>query len=144
MAMGGTHPMMTIDLTLQARIARAADEVAVAFSSRSASPYVSIMLSADSDVLAVALAAESLHITQARLHTLQESVSQNLLTEQPLRLFQIKNTYAQALQQCGPHPWTSCRRAAMSSSFRAPATGRPKTLFNCSAAVTPRACSVSR
>ncbi len=70
--MGETHPMMTGDLTLQARIANAADEVAVAFSVRSASPYVSMMLSADSDALAVVLAAESLHITQARLHVMQE------------------------------------------------------------------------
>ena len=85
--MGGTHPMMTIDLTLQARIARAADEVAVAFSVRSASPYVSMMLSADSDVLAVALAAESLHVTQPRLHTMQESVSQIILPEQLLLHF---------------------------------------------------------
>jgi len=70
--MGDTHPMKTVDLTLQASIARAADEVAVAFSVRSASPYVSMMSSADSDALAVVLAAESLHITQARLSVMQE------------------------------------------------------------------------
>jgi hypothetical protein len=77
--MGGTHPMMTIYLTLQARIARAADEVAVAFSVRSASPYMSMMLSADNDVLAIALEAESLHVTQARVYIMPESVSQNIL-----------------------------------------------------------------
>jgi len=71
--------MMTIYLTLQARIARAADEVAVAFSVRSASPYMSIMLSADNDVLAIALEAESLHVTQARVYIMPESVSQNIL-----------------------------------------------------------------
>jgi hypothetical protein len=71
--------MMTIYLTLQARIARAADEVAVAFSVRSASPYMSMMLSADNDVLAIALEAESLHVTQARVYIMPESVSQNIL-----------------------------------------------------------------
>lgn len=86
--------MMTIDLTLQARIARAADEVAVAFSVPSASPYVSMMSSADSDVLAVALAAESLHITQARLHIKQ---ALTYCLNNHCSTFLIKHTHAAVL-----------------------------------------------
>jgi len=37
------------------------------------------MLSADNDVLAIALEAESLHVTQARVYIMPESVSQNIL-----------------------------------------------------------------
>ncbi len=55
-------------LTVHASIAKAASKVAVALSVRSASPYVSMMLSADNDVLAVELAvSEPLQITSKEL-----------------------------------------------------------------------------
>ena len=47
-------------------MARAAEEVAVASKVPSASPYASMMLSADSDEFAVVLVSESLYRPQAR------------------------------------------------------------------------------
>lgn len=55
-----------LGLTLHASMASAAEEVAVASKVPSASPYASMMLSADSDEFAVVLVSESLYKPQAR------------------------------------------------------------------------------
>lgn len=54
---------VAVHLTVHANIANAAAEAAVAFNVPSASPYVSMMLSAESEVLAVEPASESLRVS---------------------------------------------------------------------------------